>query len=89
MIWFANLSPKGHLGPGPVYFNGKNDNLTRKDFDTLADYFKIPLKVRYEKFIGKIESMKNLIKTSKLSGELKNKFADIVSSRYSRLGIQE
>ena len=67
--------------------NGKNDNLTRKDFDTLADYFEIPNKIRYEKFTGKTELMNDLIKTSQLPLAFQTKFIEIVASRYQRFGF--
>ena len=69
--------------------NGKNDKLDRKDFDTLADYLEIPVRVRYEKFLGKTELIKNLIKTSKLPGDFQDKFIEIISLRYTRIGIQQ
>lgn len=68
--------------------NGKNNKLNRKDFDTLADYLEIPLRIRYEKFFGKTESMKNLIKTCSLPSESRSKFIEIIFSRYSRLKLQ-
>ncbi|OGW82858.1 MAG: hypothetical protein A3C47_07345 [Omnitrophica bacterium RIFCSPHIGHO2_02_FULL_51_18] len=69
--------------------NGKNDKLDRKDFDALADYLEIPVRIRYEKFFGKIELMNNLIKTCKLSGEFQGKFIEIISSRYTRIEIPQ
>ena len=68
--------------------NGKKNNLTRKDFDSLADYLEIPPRVRYEKFEGKITAIKELAESSRLPGDLKKKFAEIVLSRYERLKIK-
>ena len=67
--------------------NGKNDHLTREDFDALADYLEIPLKIRYEKFIGKTGLVNDLINKSKLPAEFQNKFIEIISVRYQRLGV--
>jgi len=68
--------------------NGKKNNLTRNDFDTFADYVKIPEKIRYEKFMGKAEEIKSFIKNSRLPGDFKEKFVEIVFARYTRLKIQ-
>ena len=65
--------------------NGKKNNLTRKDFDALADLLEIPQRVRYEKFEGKEKAVKELIAGSRLPGDLKKTFAEIVLSRYERL----
>lgn len=68
--------------------NGKKNNLTRNDFDTFADYLKIPEKIRYEKFMGKTEQIKSFIKNGRLPDNFKEKFVEIVFSRYTRLKIQ-
>lgn len=65
--------------------NGKKNNLTRNDFDTFAEALKIPEKVRYEKFIGQSEQIKQTIQAGQLPGDFKKKFVEIVSSRYDRL----
>ena len=67
--------------------NGKKNNLTRKDFDSLADLLEIPQKVRYEKFERKEKAIKELVAGSRLPGDLKKTFAEIVLSRYGRLKI--
>lgn len=67
--------------------NGKKNNLTRNDFDAFAESLKIPQKVRYEKFTGQTERIKQFIKASRLPDDFKKKFAEIVLSRYDRLKI--
>lgn len=67
--------------------NGKKNNLTHNDFGALADYLKIPKKVRYEKFMGKAALIKQFIQESQLPQDFKAKFIEIVLSRYERLKI--
>ncbi len=49
--------------------NGKKSKLSRPDFDDLADYLKVPLKVRYENFENKFDLMQGIIKNSKVHKE--------------------
>ncbi len=67
--------------------NGKKNNLTHNDFGALAEYLKIPQKIRYEKFFGKTALIKQFIQKSQLPKEFKAKFIEIVLSRYERLKI--
>lgn len=67
--------------------NAKKNNITRKDFDVLADYLKIPAQVRYEKFEGKAALIKQFIEASHLPKNFKETFSEIVLSRYERLKI--
>ena len=67
--------------------NSKKNNLTREDFDSLAEYLKIPEKVRYEKFSEKTTLIKQFIQASQLPADSKTKFIEIISSRYDRLKI--
>jgi serine/threonine-protein kinase HipA len=67
--------------------NGKKNNLARKDFDSLADLLEIPQRVRYEKFEGKEKAIKELVAGSRLPGDIKKTFVEIVISRYGRLKI--
>lgn len=67
--------------------NGKKDNLTHSDFDSLAEYLKIPQKVRYEKFTGKATIIKQFIQGCRLPQDFKARFIEIVLSRYERLNI--
>lgn len=67
--------------------NGKKNNLTHNDFGALAEYLKIPQRVRYEKFTGKTALIKKFIQESQLPQDFKAKFIEIVLSRYERLKI--
>lgn len=67
--------------------NGKKNNITRNDFDTFAESLKIPQKIRYEKFSGKAELIKQFIQSSQLPHDFKARFIEIVLSRYDRLKI--
>ena len=67
--------------------NGKKNNLTRHDFDALAEELKIPEKVRYEKFHRKQDRIKEFVEGSSLPADFQRKFAGIVRLRYERLGI--
>ena len=67
--------------------NGKKNNLSRNDFDTFAEYLKIPKKIRYEKFAGKTTPIKQFIQAGQLPQGFKVKFLEIVLSRYERLKI--
>ncbi|MBI4352690.1 MAG: HipA domain-containing protein [Candidatus Omnitrophica bacterium] len=67
--------------------NGKRNKLERGDFDWLAEYLKIPERIRYEKFTAKGNAITQFIKTSKLPDGFQKNFIDIVLSRYARLEI--
>lgn len=67
--------------------NGKKNNLTHNDFSSLAEYLKIPQKIRYEKFSGKTALIKQFIQKSQLPNTFKTQFIEIVLSRYERLKI--
>jgi len=67
--------------------NGKKNHLTRNDFEIFAEQLKIPQKIRYEKFIGEMALIKQLIQESQLPKDFKEKFTEIVLSRYERLKI--
>lgn len=67
--------------------NGKNNGLTRNDFDVLADYLNIPKKIRYEKFENAFEIITTTIKSSCLDEEKQARFIDIVKERLHRLGL--
>jgi serine/threonine-protein kinase HipA len=69
--------------------NGKKNNLTHNDFESLGDYLKIPQKVRYQKFVGKITLIDQLIQSSHLPLNMKSTFSEIVLSRYKRLKIPQ
>lgn len=66
---------------------GKRNNLTRNDVDAFAEHLGIPERVRYQKFIGKLSRMKQLIDASRLPADFRSTFAEIVNSRYQRLKV--
>ncbi len=68
--------------------HGKRNNLTRNDVDAFADNLEIPEKVRYQKFVGKLSRMKQLIEASRLPADFRGTFTEIVDSRYQRLKIE-
>lgn len=68
--------------------NGKKNNLSRKDFDAVADLLEIPPRVRYERFDGKMGQIGKVVTSSLMSGKFKEKLAQILASRYERLKIQ-
>jgi len=65
--------------------NGKKNNLYRKDFDVLADYLNIPIKVRYDMFDNKIEVLCEIIRSSKVGKEKQDQFIAIINERYQRM----
>lgn len=67
--------------------NGKKDKLKRKDFDTLADYFGIPLKVRYDQLVGKFKLIEKMIRSSMLDRDKQEQFIKIVKERFGRLDL--
>jgi serine/threonine-protein kinase HipA len=68
--------------------HGKRNNLTRNDVDAFADTLEIPEKVRYQKFINKLGRIKQLIEASRLPADFREKFAEIVESRFRRLKLE-
>ena len=68
---------------------GKKNDLSRKDFDGLAEYLGVPIKVRYEKFEKKFNTMKEIIKTSKINKEKQANFLSIIKERLHRLELAE
>ena len=79
--------PKGK--DSALTINGKQNNLRRKDFDVFADYFKIPEKVRYERFEKKFDIMKRIINDSKVSQTDQAKFIDMIKERLGRLELPQ
>jgi len=79
--------PKGK--DSALTINGKHNNLRRKDFDILAEYYKIPEKVRYEKFENKFGMMKEIIEASSIDKEKQGRFIEIIKERLGRLGLLE
>jgi serine/threonine-protein kinase HipA len=79
--------PKGK--DSALTINGKQNNLKRKDFDILADYCKIPEKIRYEKFDKKFDLMKKIIKSSHIDLEKRERFIEIIKERLGHLKLSE
>ena len=69
--------------------NGKKNKLGRNDFNKLADYLNVPVKIRYEKFEKEFGLMKEIVKNSKIKDEKQEKFIDIIRERLSRLELAE
>ncbi len=67
--------------------NGKKNTLERDDFDKLADYLNIPIKIRYEKFEKSFKLMETIIKNSEIKEEVQAKFINIIKKRLSRMSI--
>lgn len=65
--------------------NGKRNKLRKDDFDKLADYLNIPIKIRYSKFEKCLGLMEGIIKQSKIKIELQEEFFAIIKERLSRL----
>ncbi len=69
--------------------NGKKNKLKREDFDKLAEYLNVPIKIRYETFEKKLNLMEAIIANSKIAREAQGKFVDIIKERLSRLNLAE
>src|SRR3989338_8676374 len=65
--------------------NAKKNQLKRDDFDKLAEYLNIPLRIRYEKFAKSLILMETIIKDSKIKQEIQERFINIIKERLSRL----
>lgn len=69
--------------------NGKKNKLRREDFDKLADYFNVPIKIRYEKFEKSLNLMKTIIKNSEIKKETQEQFINIIKERLLRMDLAE
>ncbi len=67
--------------------NAKKNELKREDFDKLADYLNIPMKIRYEKFKKGLTAMEAIIVNSKIEKETQELFINIIEERLLRLGL--
>ena len=67
--------------------HGKKNNITRNDFDALADYLEIPPRIRYQKFAGTLARMEQLVKASRLPDDFRKRFIEIIQSRHQRLKL--
>lgn len=72
-----------------ITINGKKNKLLREDFDKLAEYFRIPVKVRYEKFEKKFDVIRKIIETSKIVKEKQQEFLEVIKERTGRLRLPE
>lgn len=72
-----------------ITINGKKNNLKRSDFDKLADYLDIPIKIRYEKFENKFNMMKKIIESSQIDKEKQEQFIRIIKEKLSCLELPE
>ena len=70
-----------------ITINGKNNRLKIEDFNKLAEYLNIPLKVRYEKFENKFDSISKIIECSSIAKEKQQQFLEIIEERLARLRL--
>lgn len=68
--------------------NGKRNGLKREDFDKLADYLNIPMKIRYEKFEKSLNLMERIIKNSEIKKDTQGQFINIIKERISRMDLK-
>lgn len=69
--------------------NGKKNGFKREDFDKLADYLNIPIKIRYEKFNKSLSLMEEIIRNSEIKKEIQEEFINIIKERLSRMNLAE
>ncbi len=81
----SRLAIPGELEESALTVNGKKNRLAREDFETLARYLKVPVGVRYDKFIKKQGQIKDLISSSDLTVQEQKDFISIVKERYRRM----
>ncbi len=67
--------------------NGRKNKLKREDFDKLADYLNIPIKIRYEKFQKNLNLMETIIKNSEIKKETQEQFINIIKERLSCMDL--
>lgn len=67
--------------------NGRKNKLTKEDFDKLADYLNIPIKIRYEKFAANLNLMETIITNSAIKKEAQERFINIIKERFLRLNL--
>ncbi len=73
-----------------ITINGKKSNLTRKDFDKLADNFHIASKslaAIYKKFTNAYEAWKEIINKSFLSKETQEKYVILINSNLRKIKL--
>ncbi len=67
--------------------HGKKNNITRNDLEALADHLDIPPRVRYQKFVGTLTRMEQLVKASSLPADFRERFLETIRLRHQRLKI--
>lgn len=67
--------------------NGKKRKLSRADFDQLAEYLNVPVKVRYEKFNGYLNTMETIVEASMLNKIDQRSFINVIKERFARLAL--
>ena len=67
--------------------NGKKNGLKRDDFDKVAEYLNVPIKIRYEKFDRSLALMETIIINSEIKKQNQERFISIIKERLSRIGI--
>ena len=67
--------------------NGKKNGLKRDDFDKLAEYLNVPIKIRYDKFDKSFALMETAIINSEIKKADQERFFSIIKERLSRIGI--
>jgi serine/threonine-protein kinase HipA len=67
--------------------NGRKNKLKREDFDKLADYLNIPIRIRYEKFDMSLNLMETIIKNSEIKKEAQERFINIIKERLWRMNL--
>ena len=72
-----------------ININGKKNKLRKDDFDKLADYLNVPIKIRYEKFEKSLNLMERIIKNSAMNSKNQKQFIDIIKGRLRRLELAE
>jgi len=70
-----------------ITINGKKNKLQRQDFDKLAEYLNIPIKIRYEKFSDKFSKIKKIVESSSLNKEKQQQFLAIIKERIAALDV--
>ena len=70
-----------------ITINGKKNRLKIEDFNKLAEYLNIPLKVRYEKFENKFDAMRKIINRSSIAKEKQQQFLEIIEERLACLKL--
>ena len=81
------LAMPDELEESALPINGKKNRLAREDFDALAMYLNVPLKVRYEKFWRKLARGRKMIADSRLCLSDQSVFLAIIRERLQRLEL--